>query len=678
MFYIKKLKKNISIIIALAVCAGNAAAASDIFVGSNSNSNAPTGNLDVAANWLSGILPKTSAGTTGLMLNTSGSVSFNSNVMRDLSILQIGGTVGYAGDFWFSSDVNGGAQYIIDDSRTDYTSYTNLLIEGVLKFWTGQAPSYELTILSGHVEAEGFSDTSPGKGLINMRDGIFRIGSGTSDSYLNMMAGGTGNVIFDQIGNNFYHINFEDGSRTSVTFVQKNVGSGPESVVGRFKWYVENTDWITIDGAVIHDISDFIIIPEGTLGETIRLNPYRNYPKFIGQNNNPADPVGALVLDANWEGGVQPVGSVTGLFSRGSAWLGPMQDLAVIQTGGKVSSAGDFPIRGGSTNTSATSLYIIDDPNENYTSYTNLSVAGEMTFWSQYGNPMELSILYGHAEVGVLKAISYADGASKATINMQDGLLHAGLLDGGTTNQNRGYFEVNINMLTGGGGEMIFDALNCTQAVSYLTQKFTVNFETGNAGSITFGSKRTASGTESASGIWSEMIANGQVSIDGIVETKTYMFDIVQDGNSSTITLGDGVVSPTEAYSFWIAGYGVSNSDMTADPDGDQYDNLLEYAFGGNPADEGDQGNAPVTSMMDEAGTNWFYYVHYEHADKGLRGLDYSVAAGTDLVSTNWSGAAVDFVGSGAGPAGFNSITNRIPTDTEGKQFIKLDVDFTE
>ena len=117
---------------------------------------------------------------------------------------------------------------------------------------------------------------------------------------------------------------------------------------------------------------------------------------------------------------------------------------------------------------------------------------------------------------------------------------------------------------------------------------------------------------------------------------------------------------------------------MDADPDGDSYDNLLEYAFGGNPDDANDQGNAPVTSLMEETGTNWFYHVYYEHTNKVARGLDYSVEAGTDLVVTNWGSVVIDPVGSGAGPAGFNAVTNRIPTDTEGKQFIKLDVGFTE
>ena len=108
--------------------------------------------------------------------------------------------------------------------------------------------------------------------------------------------------------------------------------------------------------------------------------------------------------------------------------------------------------------------------------------------------------------------------------------------------------------------------------------------------------------------------------------------------------------------------------------DSDGYDNLTEYALGGNPADAGVNGNIPETSTVGD----WFYYVHYERTDKGDVGLSYALEAGSDLVNTNWGSVTIDPVGSGAGPAGYNVFTNRISTATEGKQFIKLDIGFTE
>lgn len=139
-------------------------------------------------------------------------------------------------------------------------------------------------------------------------------------------------------------------------------------------------------------------------------------------------------------------------------------------------------------------------------------------------------------------------------------------------------------------------------------------------------------------------------------------------------------ISPTTLWDDWIESFpGVGANDGWLDHgDSDQLDNLSEYAFGGDPSDGNDQGNTPVQSQVDDGGTNYLQYVHYERDDAGDRGLLYILEVGTDLVITNWTTSGIEPMGSGAsGISGYNAVTNRISTDTEIKRFLNLRVKFT-
>ena len=233
-------------------------------------------------------------------------------------------------------------------------------------------------------------------------------------------------------------------------------------------------------------------------------------------------------------------------------------------------------------------------------------------------------------------------------------------------------------MLAGGTGEVNLTDMIGTNATTgaLLLDSMVLNFEPGSAASFTIASSNV---TGSAQGYWETKIAASKVKIDGAVATAG-QFQITDVGAlGTTIMLFDlASATPTEIYDAWIGGYGVSDPAMDADPDGDQYDNLFEYGVGGNPDDAGVNGNIPETSTVEETGTNWFYYVHYERTDKDDVGLSYALEAGSDLVNTNWGSVTIEPVGNGAGPAGYNVFTNRVSTETLGAQFIKLDVGFTE
>jgi hypothetical protein len=129
---------------------------------------------------------------------------------------------------------------------------------------------------------------------------------------------------------------------------------------------------------------------------------------------------------------------------------------------------------------------------------------------------------------------------------------------------------------------------------------------------------------------------------------------------------------PESLYNVWISGYPVgAATNMADDADGDALDNLGEYAFGGDPSNPNDRGNVPVS----EQAAGYLQYVYFERTDAVDRGLASSLEVGTDLVNTNWTALGIEFVGSGAGPTGFNAQTNRIPTDVEGKQYLRLQVE---
>ena len=120
-----------------------------------------------------------------------------------------------------------------------------------------------------------------------------------------------------------------------------------------------------------------------------------------------------------------------------------------------------------------------------------------------------------------------------------------------------------------------------------------------------------------------------------------------------------------------------SDTNYQDDADGDLLDNLSEYAFGGLPNDAGDQGNTPVQSQLSGA-TNVIEYIYFERDDAATRGLDSILTVGTDLVFTNWVDGSGYEVGSGtSGVAGYNAVTNWIPTDVEDQQFIRLQIEFT-
>ena len=131
-----------------------------------------------------------------------------------------------------------------------------------------------------------------------------------------------------------------------------------------------------------------------------------------------------------------------------------------------------------------------------------------------------------------------------------------------------------------------------------------------------------------------------------------------------------------ELYNAWLGTYPSLGSDTNLfdNPDNDELDNLSEYALGGDPT-KADGSGLPTYSSAEEGGTNYFDYVYSAHADAAERGLSYEVELDDDLVlAPGWTNVGYEVI-NGEVSDGFRSVTNRVTTDGEPRQFFKLNIE---
>jgi M6 family metalloprotease-like protein len=126
-------------------------------------------------------------------------------------------------------------------------------------------------------------------------------------------------------------------------------------------------------------------------------------------------------------------------------------------------------------------------------------------------------------------------------------------------------------------------------------------------------------------------------------------------------------------YDQWSLSYGLVGEDAasTADIEPDGMNNLCEYALGGNPTNSDAASVLPVFDILQDDGSNWFYYVHNERIDDIT--LIYTVQSRTNLVSGTWQTTNVEFVGESSISDNTKSVTNRIGVDNTG--FIQLQIE---
>ncbi|QHI69085.1 endo-1,4-beta-xylanase [Tichowtungia aerotolerans] len=137
--------------------------------------------------------------------------------------------------------------------------------------------------------------------------------------------------------------------------------------------------------------------------------------------------------------------------------------------------------------------------------------------------------------------------------------------------------------------------------------------------------------------------------------------------------INESVVSPVVFYQSWLNNFpalGV-RTNLTDNPDGDAFDNLAEYGLGGDPT-LADFVNVPV---LQQGSGNSLIYIHVQRSDAAERGLSYYLELTPDLAAPAWTNGGYTVLGTNIGyAAGFDAVTNLIPTGAEASQIIRLRV----
>ncbi len=172
------------------------------------------------------------------------------------------------------------------------------------------------------------------------------------------------------------------------------------------------------------------------------------------------------------------------------------------------------------------------------------------------------------------------------------------------------------------------------------------------------------------------------------LETVRMHVQALNGGNSwqpgDVVTIDNIVLSeqqlaltPESYYAYWLTGYpGIGATNLLDNADSDPYNNLWEYAFGGDPTDGLSVGNEPTATLMEGGGTNYIDYVYLRRADAAQRGLNYFIQLNTNLVTGVWTNDFSLYATNGvAVDADWYSVTNRIPV-VEDAGFIRVNVEY--
>lgn len=152
----------------------------------------------------------------------------------------------------------------------------------------------------------------------------------------------------------------------------------------------------------------------------------------------------------------------------------------------------------------------------------------------------------------------------------------------------------------------------------------------------------------------------------------------VGHGCGGAVFVDDSVLSyesPNSLYSEWADEHGVEDS-MQSNPDGDAFDNLAEYAFGGDPFIKDGLGLGLSGIRVAESGSNVFQMVYAARGDAQERGLTYHLGSTSNLLSGNWEEITTEVAGSGVVSTGFRWVSNQLAMAECG--FVRLSAEFSE
>ncbi|VGO11969.1 hypothetical protein PDESU_00517 [Pontiella desulfatans] len=164
---------------------------------------------------------------------------------------------------------------------------------------------------------------------------------------------------------------------------------------------------------------------------------------------------------------------------------------------------------------------------------------------------------------------------------------------------------------------------------------------------------------------------------------------VLADGEKATFRLSiDNAVGPWDkgafdniaifgevinaSYETWVTDYPSMSGSPDADPDhdfdGDGWDNLMEYALGGNPVNGFINGHIPVYANIGSV----LEYVYAMRTDDAA--LTYRIEVSDDLVSSTWTNSGTMVMTTNVTGGSFDFVTNSIPID-EIRKFARLVVE---
>ena len=130
------------------------------------------------------------------------------------------------------------------------------------------------------------------------------------------------------------------------------------------------------------------------------------------------------------------------------------------------------------------------------------------------------------------------------------------------------------------------------------------------------------------------------------------------------------------SYDFWAGLHNLTGDDAlgTSDPDEDGLDNDGEFAYGGDPNDELDQGGMPEMTADALTGTNGFYYTYIKSRDPSTP-YAYEFQTTDNLVATPFANNPSDYVEVGEGVIDYywTGVTNFVPSD-DATKFMRVDL----
>ncbi len=181
-----------------------------------------------------------------------------------------------------------------------------------------------------------------------------------------------------------------------------------------------------------------------------------------------------------------------------------------------------------------------------------------------------------------------------------------------------------------------------------------------------------ANAVESGKLTWSNGLGAGTYSTNGydgrLISEEAVLYWDNLDNGSQFAQSGIWVESPSFANWIEIFSLSPSNALWSADPDCDGLDNLAEYGLGGNPTNANDIGILPTFGIVDGG----VEYVCRQRTDAAARGLGYYLELNINLVSGIWTNSGYAVVGTGEIGAGFEVVTNLVPTVPFATRFVRL------